>query len=77
MRFITCIKLVAHVLVCVHGITHIKWRRLPVVFFNPLIVVVTKGHTYLEVLVEGLLKYVWHFVTGIKRLKGVLEIFKE
>ena len=39
--------------------------------------VVTKGHTYLEVLVEGLLEYVWHFVTGIKGLKGVLEIFKE
>ena len=32
-----------------------------VVFFNPLMLVVTKGHAYLknlEVLVKGLLKYV-------------------
>ena len=30
---------------------------LPGGVFNPLMLVVTTGHTYLEVLVEGLLKY--------------------
>ena len=61
-----------------------KWNQLSqCVFFNPLMVIVTKGHTYLnkpEVLSEGLLKCVWPFVTtipGVEGFKGVLEIFKE
>ena len=34
-----------------------QWNTYAVVFFNPLMLVVTTGHTYLEVLDEGLLKY--------------------
>ena len=35
-----------------------QWSTYPLMFFNPLMLVVAKGHTYLnlEVLVEGLLK---------------------
>ena len=51
-----------------------QWSHL-VGFFNPLLLVLTKGHTNLEILVEGLCKYVWSFVTT--RLKRFLEIFKE
>ena len=43
-----------------------QWGTYPVVFLDPLMLVVTKGHTYLnklEALVEGSLKYVWPFVT--------------
>ena len=41
-----------------------QWSTHLVVFFNPLLLVVTKEHKYLnlEVLVEGLPKYVWPFV---------------
>ena len=55
-----------------------QWSTHPVLFFNPLMLVVTdkiQTQTNLEVLVEGLLKYLWPFLTTrvFKGLKGVLE----
>ena len=45
----------------------------PVVFINPLILVVTKGHTHTETDLQTNLS----LPQGVKELKGVVETFKE
>ena len=45
----------------------------PVVFINPLILVVTKGHLHTETVLQINLS----LPQGVKELKGVVETFKE
>ena len=45
----------------------------PVVFINPLILVVTKGHAHTETVLQTNLS----LPQGVKELKGVVETFKE
>ena len=45
----------------------------PVVFINPLILVVTKGHTHTETDLQTNIL----LPQGVKELKGVVETFKE
>ena len=58
-----------------------EWSAHLIMFFNPLMLVVTKWHTYLKQTrksFEGLLKYVWYLLPpGITGLKSIPEIFKE
>ena len=50
-----------------------QWSTHPVVFINPLMLVVTKGHTHTETDLQTNLS----LPHAVKELKGVLETFKE
>ena len=61
----------------------IQWSTHLMLFFNPLMLVLcwqNDIHTWtnLEVLIEGLPKYLWPLLPpGVTELKDVLEVFKE
>ena len=61
--------------------TKIQWNNHPVMFFNTLVLVVTKGHNYLNKLGSRSRRFASVCTTFCyhqgKGLKGVLEIFKE